>query len=111
MSFASVVVHVSCEDTAEPLALTDRVLAICQQCLNVRLDLRRLVDVEVRRRRRFTIVMPCKCMEDDWELRRGQLRRAKERVDDVRVATNSQLIIIEFLVRIVEDSLVRPIIL
>ena len=50
-------------------------------------------------------------MEDDWKLRRDQLRRAKEKVDDVRVTTNSQLIIIEFLVRIVEDSLVRPIIL
>ena len=55
--------------------------------------------------------MSCKCMEDDWELQRGQLRRAKERVDDVGVTTNSQLIIIEFLVRIVEDSLVRSIIL
>ncbi len=78
---------------------------VLEQGIDIRLDLDRFVDVEVRGRRCLTIVPTRNRMEHHGEARRRQLRRVQVGIYGVGVATNFELAIIKLFVRELDDTL------
>ena len=86
-------------DGEEESKLTNRVLAVPEQLLDILDDLCCLVDVEVGWRRRFPFVLARDVVEHHRPAGIDEHRRAQEGVDDSRGSVNLQLATVELRIR------------
>lgn len=80
------------------------------QTLDVSLHLQNLLDIEERWRRGLTIILPGHGMEDNWKFLRHEKRTTNEGVDSAPWPTGHQVTIVETIVGIVKNCVVRAVV-